>query len=170
MTPRLCGIGTAVSSRDEPAPEPAGAYWRCLSPRSQALTTDISRSIAGGWLAFARSDGQDLIVSGPQGAADYETAIEDAISAAQEALDLIAAEGGPAITIEGAETGHIVWRTETRDIVLRDMAIKDFGVSFSATAEVRDAAGNLVAQPAPSPVPWHESFRLRPGAARKSRR
>ncbi len=123
------------------------------------MTTDISRSIAGGWSAFARSDGQDLIVSGPQGAADYETAVEDTISAAQEALDLIAAEGGHALTIEGTETGHIVWWTESRGIVLRDMAISDFGLSFSGTAEVLDAAGNLVTQPAPPPVPWHESFR-----------
>ena len=52
------------------------------------VTTNISQSIAGGWLASARSDGQDLIVSGPRGAADYGTAVEDAISAAQEALDL----------------------------------------------------------------------------------
>ena len=39
------------------------------------------------------------------------------------------------------------------------MAIRDLGFSFSGTAEVRDAAGNLVTQPAPPPVPWHESFR-----------
>jgi hypothetical protein len=135
---------------------PTGGVFRL----DRKLTTDISRPIAGGWSAFARSDGQDLIVSGPQGAAaDYETALEDAISAAQEALDLIAAEGGPALTIEGAETGHTVWWTETRGIVLRDMAIRDLGFSFSATAEVRDAAGNLVTQPAPPPVPWHQSFR-----------
>jgi hypothetical protein len=57
---------------------PTGGVFRL----DRKLTTDISRSIAGGWLAFARCDGQDLIVSGPQGAADYETAIEDAISAA----------------------------------------------------------------------------------------
>jgi hypothetical protein len=133
---------------------PTGGVFRL----DRKLTTDISRSIAGGWLAFARCDGQDLIVSGPQGAADYETAIEDAISAAQEALDLIAAEGGPALTIEGAEAGHIVWWTEARGIVLRDMAIGDLGFHFSATAEVRGAAGNLVTQPIP-PVAWHESFR-----------
>jgi hypothetical protein len=71
---------------------PTGGVFRL----DRKLTTDISRPIAGGWSAFARSDGQDFIVSGPQGAADYETALEDAISTAQEALDLIAAEGGPA--------------------------------------------------------------------------
>src|SRR5579871_2257152 len=130
---------------------PTGGVFRL----DRKLTTDISRSIADDWLAFARFEGQDLIVSGPQGAGDYETAVEDAISAAQEALDLVAAEGGPALTIEGAETGHIVWWTETRGIVLRDMAIEDLGFRFSGTAEVRDAAGN----PAPPPVPWHESFR-----------
>ena len=119
----------------------------------------MSRSITGGWSASARSDGQDLIVSGPQGAADYETALEDAISAAQEAPDLIAAEGDQALTIEGAETVHVVWWTETRGIVLRDVAISDLGFRFSAAAEVRDAAGNLVTQPAPPPVPCHESFR-----------
>lgn len=139
-----------------PSPlEPTGGVFRL----DRRVTTYISRSLAGGWSAFARFDGQDLIVSGPQGAADYGTAVEDAISAAQEALDLIAAEGGPALTIEGAETGHIVWWTETRGVVLRDMAIGDLGFRFSATAEVRDAAGNLVTQPAPPPVPWHESFR-----------
>ena len=121
--------------------------------------TGISRSIADGWMALVRSDSQDLVVSGPRGAADYESAVEDAIGAAQEALDLIAAEGGPALTIEGTETGHIVWWTETRGIVVRDMAITDFGVSFSGTAEVRDAAGTLVTQPAPPSVLWHESFR-----------
>ena len=134
---------------------PAGGVFRL----DRKLTSDISRSITGGWSAFARSDGQDLIVSGPRGAADYETALEDAISAAQEALDLIVAEGDQALTIEGAETGHVVWWTETRGIVLRDMAIGDLGFRFSGTAEVRDAAGNLVTQPAPPPVPWHESFR-----------
>ena len=134
---------------------PTGGVFRL----DRNVTTDISRSITGGWSAFARSDGQDLIVSGPQGAADYETALEDAISAAQEALDLIAAEGGPALTIEGAETGHIVWWTETRGIVLRDMAINDLGFRVSATGEARDAAGNLITQPAPPPVPWHQSFR-----------
>ena len=134
---------------------PTGGVFRL----DRKLTTDISRQIAGDWSAFARSDGQDFIVSGPQGAADYETALEDAIGTAQEALDLIGAEGGPALTIEGAETGHTVWWTETRGIVLRDMAIRDLGFSFSGTAEVRDAAGNLVTQPVPAPVPWHESFR-----------
>ena len=64
-----------------------------------------------------------------------------------------------ALTIEGAETVHLVWWTETRGIVLRDVAISDLGFRFSATAEVRDAAGNLVTQPAPPPVPCHESFR-----------
>lgn len=123
------------------------------------LTTDISRSTAGGWSAWARADGEDLVISGPRGAADYETAVEDTIGAAQEALDLIAAEGGPALTIEGAETRHIVWWTESRGIILRDVAITDFGFSFSASAEVRDAAGNLVIQPAPPSAPWHESFR-----------
>ena len=39
------------------------------------------------------------------------------------------------------------------------MAIGDLGFRFSATGEVRDAAGNLVTQSAPPPVPWHESFR-----------
>jgi hypothetical protein len=134
---------------------PTGGVFRL----DRNVTTDLSRSITGGWSAFARSDGRDLIVSGPLGSADYETALEDAISAAQEALDLIAVKGGPALTIEGAETGHIVWWTETRGIVLREMAISDLGFRFSATAEVRDPAGNLVTQPAPPPVPWHESFR-----------
>jgi len=134
---------------------PTGGVFRL----DRNVTTDMSRSITGGWAAFACSDGRDLIVSGPQGTADYEMALEDAISAAQEALDLIAAQGGQALTIEGAETGHIVWWTETRGIVLRDTAIRDLGFSFSATAEVRDAAGNLVTQPAPPPVPWHPSFR-----------
>ena len=133
---------------------PTGGVFRL----DRKVTADISRPIAGGWLASARSDGQDLIVSGPQGAADYETAIEDAVSAAQEALDLIAAEGGAALMIEGAETGHILWWTEARGIVLRDMAIGDLGFHFSATAEVRDAAGNLITQPT-LPVAWHESFR-----------
>ncbi len=84
---------------------PTGGVFRL----DRKLTSDMSRSITGGWSASARSDGQDLIVSGPQGAADYETALEDAISAAQEALDLIAAEGDQALTIEGAETVHVVW-------------------------------------------------------------
>lgn len=84
---------------------PTGGVFRL----DRKLTSDMSRSITGGWSASARSEGQDLIVSGPQGAADYETALEDAISAAQEALDLIAAEGDQALTIEGAETVHVVW-------------------------------------------------------------
>ena len=134
---------------------PTGGVFRL----DRKLTSDMSRSITGDWSAFARSGSLDLIVSGPQGAADYETALGDAISAAQESLDLVAAEGGQALTIEGAETGHLVWWTETRGIVLRDMAISDRGFRFSATGEVRDAAGNLVTQPAPPPVPWHESFR-----------
>jgi hypothetical protein len=50
---------------------PTGGVFRL----DRKLTTDISRSIAGGWSAFARSGGQDLIVSGPRGAADYETAV-----------------------------------------------------------------------------------------------
>jgi hypothetical protein len=57
---------------------PTGGVFRL----DRKLATDISRSIAGGWLAFAHSDGQHLIVSGPQGAANYETAVEDTISAA----------------------------------------------------------------------------------------
>lgn len=134
---------------------PTGGAFRL----DREVTTEVSRPIAGGWSTLVRSGGRDLIVFGPTGAADYETALEDAISAAQEGLDLIAAEGGPALTIEGAETGHLIWWTEPRGIVLRDMGIEDLGISVSATAEVRDAAGNLVVQPAPPPVTWHESFR-----------
>jgi hypothetical protein len=109
--------------------------------------TDISRSITRGWSAFARPGGQYLIVSGPHGTADYDTALEDTIGAAQEGLDLIAAGGGPALTIEGAETGHIVWWTDTRGIVLRDMAIEDLTFRFSLPVRSGTQQGTSLRHP-----------------------
>jgi hypothetical protein len=70
---------------------------------------DISQLVDTGWSAAATARTKDLVVSGPPGATGYDDALEDAVGAAPQALDLLAVTSGVALTIEGAETSHLFW-------------------------------------------------------------
>jgi hypothetical protein len=134
---------------------PSGGVFRLDRPSA----ADVSRSIANGWYATLAAGESRIVVHGPPAADNYTDSLSEAVSAAQEALDLLAVEGGVALAVGGAETEHLIWWTEGRGVTLRDVAIEDLKVSISATAVVRDAAGNIKPPPATPALGWHESFR-----------
>ena len=134
---------------------PSGGMFRLDRPS----TGDLIQGIATGWDATIVSGSNQLIVHGPQGGDTYEESLEDALSAAQEALDFLALQCGIAHTIEGVETEHLIWWTKNGDVILRDVAVEDFKVSVSGNLTVTDAQGILQAHPPVPVVAWHESFR-----------
>lgn len=134
---------------------PSGGAFRVDRP----IPSDLTQSIGAGWSATIGSGAGQIAVHGPNSASTYEEALEDALGAAQQALDLLAIQGGVALSIEGAESEHVIWWTDASGVILRDVAVEDLKVSVSARATVRDAKGNAYPQ-TPTPVTnWHESFR-----------
>ncbi len=125
----------------------------------KAPTVTISESLACGWTAEFVEGSQQLVVRGTTATDNYTDTLEEGLTAAQEALDLVAMRGGPLLVLEGTDTQHIVWWKESRGRVLRITSVSDMGVSMSATATVRDANGNIVLPPPPPAVTWHPSFR-----------
>jgi hypothetical protein len=89
----------------------------------------------------------------------YLAVLDDAMNAAQEALDLWSMRGDASLVIEAAESQHVVWWTENADIILRVIAVSDLGVAMSVSATVTDTHGNEVPQPALPALQWHPSFR-----------
>jgi hypothetical protein len=99
------------------------------------------------------------VARGPLAVGSYASVFEQGLDAAQKALDLLAIRTGTALVVEEADSHHIAWWTEPRGLVLRVVTIADFGVTFSATAIVSDAGGNIVPAAPTSALPWHPSFR-----------
>lgn len=97
---------------------------------------------------------------GAGGVDAYDEAFAAAVAAAQEALDLLAMRGGQGLVVESADTEHVVWWTDGAGRrVLRIVSVSDLSLSMSMTAIVSDKDGNVVPQPAPPALPWHESLR-----------
>lgn len=113
-----------------------------------------------GWEAEV-AEGQKIVLvrGGPH--ASYEDAFRAGLSTAQKALDLMAMRGANNLVIKAFDDEHLAWWFESGDeLVVRILSLAH--VRFDtppATAIVTDRAGNVVPQPVPRAVVWHESFR-----------
>jgi len=95
-----------------------------------------------------------LPTSGPP-----DTLLDDAMPVAREALDVLAASGGPSAVLDLSPESDVVWWQDAGKSFARLTAHHGIRVTVSAKLAVVDAAGDEVPQPAPAPVRHHESFR-----------
>jgi hypothetical protein len=75
--------------------------------------------LAGGWCAELTRGSRRLVVRAPGAVVSYLAVLDDAMNAAQEALDLWSMRGDANLLIEAAESQHVVWWTENAGIILR---------------------------------------------------
>jgi len=100
------------------------------------------------------------VVRGPGHDDKYEETFAESLAASQEALDLLTMRGSPGLAVVSADSDHVVWWTEADGrVVLRLVAVSDLGMRMSATATVRDAAGNVRPSPPPPVLLWHPGLR-----------
>jgi hypothetical protein len=91
----------------------------------------------------------------------FDSALDESIRVAQEALDIWAVKGAMARTLADVADEHIVWWEDTNGLLAcRIWATARFSMAFEGRAVVRDKEGNVI-PPAPEPVlVWHPSFRF----------
>jgi len=75
------------------------------------------------------------------------------------ALDLLAIDRTQDLSIRGAFDEHILWWRDGTKLILRVFAIADLAISTHLQLTQMDAAGNVLAPPAPPPIQYHDSFR-----------
>ena len=102
---------------------------------------------------------RQVVVRAPTAIDNYIDVLDEALAAAQEALDLLGMRSSTALVLEGADAHDVVWWTEPKGLVLRVTSVSDFSFSSSATATVRNSEGNIVPPPPTPPLVWHPSFR-----------
>lgn len=112
-----------------------------------------------GWEAEV-AEGQKIVLVRGGAEESYDDAFPAALATAQKALDLMAMRGANNLVIKTFDDEHLAWWIESDEVVIRVLSLAH--VRFDtppATAIVTDAAGNVVPQPVPRAVVWHESFR-----------
>ncbi len=144
---RLLSVG-------EPA-SPSGGSFRL----GQLAGRSCAEQLGAGWTAEAVHGSRQLLVRGPTRLANYVDALEQTLSAAQEALDLLSMRGIAQWTLVDTDDDHLVWWTEPQGVTLRVVGVSDLGVSSSVTGNVMDQSGKTVPPPPTPPLPWHESLR-----------
>jgi hypothetical protein len=133
----------------------SGAILYLQRPAGETLELEVpSRCVA-------RSvNGSRAIVILGTGQADRTAALQEALDAAQVALDIWAIKGAMARTLDDAEEKHVLWWSTPDGSIARIWTSTSLSIRMKAKLEVRDGDGNLVPPPPRRPDPWHPSFRF----------
>lgn len=132
----------------------SGAAFPLAKPATESIIM-----VVGDWEVEV-SKGNQFVLARGGAETNYEDAVRIALLSAQRGLDGLSITGGTHLVIKSFESEHLVWWREASDTVIRLTMLADIGIEFTASGEVRDAAGNIVPPPIPRRVtPWNESFR-----------
>jgi hypothetical protein len=113
----------------------------------------------GGWTVDVREGGRYVLARGGD-ETNYEDARDQALSAAQRALDLLCISGVADLSIVGVEDEHITWWREHNEAVLRVTSVATMSATVGAKATVTDSLGNVRPEPPRPAAVWHESLRF----------
>ncbi|MBC7596838.1 MAG: hypothetical protein H7288_23445 [Kineosporiaceae bacterium] len=91
--------------------------------------------------------------------AGFDEVHEKAREAANRGIDMYFGQGGRPLVQAHQDSAYIVGWTSSFGWVLRIVGRNLLSTRFRATAEVRDADGNVVVQAARPPKAWHKSLR-----------
>lgn len=125
----------------------AGGAFRLSEPAPQTATENT-----GGWTIEVRA-GSEIVLARSEGPASYETARDEALPAATQALDFLCLRGTRARGIRHAGTEHIVWWSEGTESVIRLLSVPTVRLSVGM---VTVTGGTPVVPPPPV---WQESAR-----------
>lgn len=97
--------------------------------------------------------GSEMVVARGDGGTSYEEALDDALAAANQGLDLLCLRGEAAMAIGHAQTEHIIWWREGSQSVIRLLSTPTVTVHMG---KVTVTGGTPVVPPVPQ---WQESAR-----------
>jgi hypothetical protein len=114
---------------------------------------EVPPVMLGGWVTALVPGQKAMVTCGPSTATDFDATFIEALDAANRALDYLSVSGWADCVIRDAPDDCLVWwANASGNVVIRCRAVQTFGIELSATAEVRDANGNIVPSP-PRPTP-----------------
>jgi len=90
---------------------------------------------------------------------DCEVGLALAREAANRALDMSLAKGAPPAFLDHHKQPEVLWWHDSGGTTLRVLSTTGLTMKMSATVVVKDANGEIVTQPPPPEIPWHESMR-----------
>jgi hypothetical protein len=152
MTPALASFqGIPLLS---PRLRPAGALLLLRQPSDVAAV-----EILDGLVEVETRPGVAAVVVRGLHASDAVSALDVAPEYANRALDIMGIRGKRSMALDDVAVTNVTWWNNGSELVARLLATSSMSVSLSATAEVRDASGNLVPPPPTSSPTWHESMR-----------
>jgi hypothetical protein len=145
--------GHKLFEHPDGASAPCGALF-ALTTRSK---TDFSAQVGtASAQVFAEKSEIAVRMNAPVSA---ESLHDEAISVAQEALDIFAASGGPVAVLDLSPESELMWWQDGQQALARFTIHYGIHVTVRANATVIDSAGNEVLQPPTPPVVHHESYR-----------
>jgi hypothetical protein len=127
-------------------------------PLTEAASASLEWSRGDGWTVGIKEGSRYIVASGGT-ARDYLNVWPSAHAVAQEALDVWSVRGVVNLVTANPYGNHIAFWEDARGSVVRIIGREPLSIGVSATAQVRNAAGEVV--PARSPVErWHGSMRF----------
>jgi hypothetical protein len=100
-----------------------------------------------------------MVVARAGNRSNHADALREALSVAQQGLDLLSIEGRADLSTHEVDDWHITWWEELSGVVLRVTELVTFGARIDVAVTKRDSQGNVVLDPPPPPTPWDESYR-----------
>jgi hypothetical protein len=114
--------------------------------------------VSDGWEVELRSGLRYAVARTGTGLPRSE-ALDGALDAVQQALDLLCVAEHQRILVSNHEREHLVWYVQQGTKVLRALTVSGLGMGMKVTASITRADGT-VEEPDLNPVPaWHECFR-----------
>ncbi|WP_082570437.1 hypothetical protein [Mycobacterium sp. Root135] len=152
-----------VGSYAEVELQDASDTWRTGAVFLLRKVARASGSVSlNGWVTTVVRGQKAVISCGPSAAGEFDGAYTEALNAANQGLDYLSVTGQADCAIRDAPDDCIVWWLDAAlgGVVMRCRAVQSLGVVFSATAEVRDANGNLRPSPPPPTPLADDAFRF----------
>jgi hypothetical protein len=142
-----------------PLCKPGGGYCAGGAFELQDAARESELVEVDGWQVQATAEARFVVARG--GSQDnYDDAFREALVHAQKGLDLMSLEGGNNLIIKNFDDDHLTWWSDASGMTIRMVSLAPVRIDVPpVTIEVTDSAGNVVAQPEPKPLAWHESFR-----------
>ena len=145
--------GMTIADRDSPF-ESGAAFLLAQKCDIDALVT-----LPSGWEVELRS-GSPYVVARVKGISSPTDVFSACHEAAQQGLDLLAAQGKAHLSNRNASDVSLLWWRESSIQVLRVISVNTLSVTVGIpTLTVTDQHGNVIPQPPPPPIIYHESFR-----------
>lgn len=149
------GTLSGVLIADKTSPFDAGAAFLL----SQKCVVSELVTLSSGW-EIEVSQGSPYVVTRIKGTSDAASTFNEAHEAAQQGLDILSIEGKSDLAIRNAADECLIWWREQSEEVLRVLSVANLSVTVGIpTLIVTNQLGDVVPQPPPPAIKYHESLR-----------